>query len=185
MINEQTGEQFRMEILGNSSTDEIVSLPYINTLKKIGVDASLRIVDQSQYINRVNNFDYDMISTVLAQSESPGNEQRDFWSSKAADMAGSRNLSGIRNPVVDALVDRVIFASDRDDLLAATHALDRVLLWNYYVIPQYNRAERWIAYWNKFGMPEKQPDYLGPDLESWWIDPQKEQALAAKYKSVN
>ncbi len=185
MINEQTGEQFKVEILGNDSTDEIISLPYINSLKKIGINASLRIVDPSQYINRENNFDFDMVSTVLAQSESPGNEQRDFWSSKAADTPGSRNLSGIKDPVVDALVDRVIFAKDRDDLLASTHALDRVLLWNYYVIPQYNKAERWVAYWNKFGMPEKQPEYIGPDLDSWWIDPQKEKALAAKYKSIN
>ncbi|MBX3597639.1 MAG: ABC transporter substrate-binding protein [Rhizobiaceae bacterium] len=185
MISEQTGEQFRLEILGNSSTDEIISLPYINVLKKIGIDATLRIVDPSQYVNRVNNFDFDMISTVLAQSESPGNEQRDFWSSKAAETPGSRNLSGIKNPVVDELVERVIFATDREDLLAATHALDRVLLWNYYVIPQYNRGERWLAYWNKFGMPDKQPEYLGADTESWWIDPQKEQALSARHKSIN
>jgi microcin C transport system substrate-binding protein len=122
---------------------------------------------------------------VLAQSESPGNEQRNFWSSKAADTPGSRNLAGIKNPVVDALVDRVIFATDREDLVAATHALDRVLLRNFYVVPQYYRAERWVAYWNKFGIPEKQPSYLGADTESWWIDPAKEAALQAKYKGVN
>ena len=95
---------------------------------------------------------------------------------------GSRNYSGIRDPVVDALVDRVIFASDRDDLVAATHALDRVLLWNYYVVPQFTRPDVWLAYWNKFGIPDKQPTYYGPDIESWWIDPDKEKALAAKYK---
>ena len=92
---------------------------------------------------------------MLAQSQSPGNEQRDFWSSKAADTPGSRNLSGIKDPVVDALVDRVIFATDRDDLLAATHALDRVLLWNYYVVPQWHLPKVWMAYWNKFGYPGK------------------------------
>ena len=185
MTNEKTGQPFTIEILGNNETDEIIANPYINMLSKIGVTATLRIIDPSQYINRVNNFDFDMLTSVLAQSDSPGNEQRDFWSAKAADTPGSRNLSGIKNPVIDALVDRVIFASDREDLVAATHALDRVLLWNFYVVPQYHRAVVWLAYWNKFGIPEKQPDYIGPDIESWWIDPAKESALAAKYRSSN
>jgi microcin C transport system substrate-binding protein len=184
MTNEK-GEPFTIEILGNNDTDEVIANPYINQLKKIGVTATLRIVDPSQYVNRVNNFDFDMLTTVLAQSDSPGNEQRDFWSSRAADSPGSRNLSGIKNPVVDALIDRVIFATDREDLVAATNALDRVLLWNFYAVPQYHRAVVWLAYWNKFGIPEKQPDYVGPDIDSWWIDPEKEAALAAKYKGAN
>lgn len=185
MTNEKTGEPFKIEILGNNDTDEIISNPYINQLKKIGITATLRIVDPSQYVNRVNNFDFDMLTTVLPQSDSPGNEQRDFWSTKAADTPGSRNLSGIKNPVVDALIDRVIYATDREGLVAATNALDRVLLWNFYAVPQYHRAVVWLAYWNKFGIPEKQPDYIGPDIESWWVDPAKEAALAAKYKGVN
>ena len=135
-------------------------------------------------MNRYQNFDYDAVTAVLAQSQSPGNEQRDFFSSAAADVPGSRNKSGIKNPVVDALVDKVIFATDREDLVAATHALDRVLLWNFYVVPQWHLPKVWIAYWNKFGMPEKQPSYVGVDTDSWWIDPEKEAALAAKYKSV-
>ncbi len=185
MTNEKTGQPFTFEILGNNDTDEVISNPYINMLKKVGVTATLRIVDPSQYVNRVNNFDFDMLTNVLPQSDSPGNEQRDFWSSKAADIPGSRNLMGIKNPVVDALVERIIFATDREDLVAATNALDRVLLWNFYVVPQYHRSVVWLAYWNKFGMPEKQPDYIGPDLESWWVDADKEKALAAKYRSVN
>lgn len=185
MLNEKTGEQFRMEILGNSPTDETISNSYIDSLRKIGIDASLRIVDPSQYINRVNNFDFDAVTTLLNQSSSPGNEQRDFWSSRAADAPGSRNLMGIKDPIVDALVERVIFATDRDDLLAATHALDRVLLWNYYVVPQYHRSVVWVAYWNKFGIPEKQPSYIGVDVDSWWIDPEKEAALNARYKGGN
>lgn len=184
MLNDKGG-QFTVEILGRDQRDEIIALPYIEKLKKIGINASLRVVDTSQYINRINNFDYDMIISVLNQSESPGNEQRDFWSSKAADTPGSRNYAGIKDPVVDALVDRIIFATDRDDLVAATHALDRVLLWNFYVVPQYYRSTRWLAYWNKFGLPEKQPEYLGADTDSWWIDTEKEKALQAKYKSVN
>ena len=185
MTNEKTGEPFTIEILGNNATDEVIANPYINMLKKVGISATLRIIDPSQYVNRVNNFDFDMLTNTLAQSDSPGNEQRDFWSSKAADSPGSRNLMGIKNPVVDALIDRVIFATDREDLVAATNALDRVLLWNFYVVPQYHRSVVWLAYWNKFGVPEKQPDYIGPDIESWWIDPAKEAALQAKYKGVN
>ncbi|MDX8532746.1 extracellular solute-binding protein [Mesorhizobium sp. VK25A] len=185
MVNAKTGAPFRFEILGWNDTDQVISSPWIANLRKIGVDASLRIIDQTQYINRVNNFDYDVITSQLQQSESPGNEQRDFWSSKAADTPGSRNYSGIKNPVVDALVDRIIFATDRDDLVATTHALDRILLWNYYVVPQYYRAVVWLAYWNKFGMPEKQPSYRGADIDSWWIDTAKEKALAAKYKGLN
>jgi microcin C transport system substrate-binding protein len=185
MVNAKTGAPFKFEILGWNDTDQVISSPWIANLRKIGVDANLRIIDQTQYINRVNNFDYDVIISQLQQSESPGNEQRDFWSSKAADTPGSRNYSGIKNPVVDALVDRIIFATDRDDLVAATHALDRILLWNYYVVPQYYRAVIWMAYWNKFGMPDKQPSYRGADIDSWWIDTAKEKALAAKYKGLN
>ncbi|MET3593418.1 microcin C transport system substrate-binding protein [Mesorhizobium shonense] len=185
MVNAKTGAPFKFEILGSNDTDQVIASPWIANLRKIGVDATLRIIDQTQYINRVNNFDYDVITSILQQSESPGNEQRDFWSSKAADTPGSRNYSGIKNPVVDALVDRIIFATDRDDLVAATHALDRVLLWNYYVVPQYYRAVVWLAYWNKFGIPEKQPSYRGADIDSWWVDPEKEKALAGKYKGLD
>lgn len=182
MTSQKTGEAFTIEFLGRSETDEIICNPYINSLRKVGIAATLRIVDTSQYVNRVNNFDFDMVTAVPAQSSSPGNEQRDFWSSRAADTPGSRNLPGIKDPVVDALVERVIFATDREDLVAATRALDRVLLWNFYHVPQYTRAVTWLAYWNKFGVPENQPDYVGPDTESWWIDPEKEAALAAKYR---
>lgn len=186
MVNDK-GEQFAIEFLGTtaSDTDEVITTPYINMLKKIGINATLRNVDPGQYVNRVRDFDFDMLTTTMAQTESPGNEQRDFWSSKAADIPGSRNLMGIKNPVVDALIDKVIFAKDREELVAATRALDRVLLWNFYVVPQYHRSVVWLAYWNKFGMPDKQPDYIGPDIESWWIDPAREAALAAKYKGLN
>jgi microcin C transport system substrate-binding protein len=185
MVNAQTGAPFRFEILGSNQAAEATLNPYVAMLRKIGITATLRFVDQSQYINRLNDFDFDMTTVVLPQSDSPGNEQRDFWSSQAADSPGSRNYSGIKDPVVDALVDRVIFAKNRDDLVAATHALDRVLLWNFYVVPQFTRPDVWLAYWNKFGIPDKQPTYIGPDIESWWIDTDKEKALAAKYKSVD
>ncbi|THF56314.1 extracellular solute-binding protein [Ollibium composti] len=185
MVNAKTGAPFRFEILDFRQGAEATMMPYVTMLRKIGIDATLRFVDQSQYVNRLNDFDFDMTTVVLPQSDSPGNEQRDFWSSKAADSPGSRNYEGIKDPVVDALVDKVIFARSRDELTAATHALDRVLLWNFYVVPQFTRPDVWLAYWNKFGIPDKQPTYIGPDIESWWIDPEKEKALAAKYKSVD
>jgi microcin C transport system substrate-binding protein len=179
------GEPFEFEVLTNNDSLESSFNFFANTLRKIGITARLRIVDTSQFTNRVNDYDFDVILANLAQSESPGNEQREFWSSKAADTPGSRNYSGIKNPVVDKLVERVIFATDREDLLAATHALDRVLLWNYYAVPQLTRDLDFYAYWNKFGIPEKQPNYIGPDIESWWIDVDKEKALAAKYGRSN
>ncbi|MET3578419.1 microcin C transport system substrate-binding protein [Mesorhizobium robiniae] len=185
MVNAKTGQQFKLEILGRDPSDEVIANPYVGSLRKIGIDAALRIVDPSQYVNRTRSFDFDVVTGMFGQSDSPGNEQRDFWSSKAADAPGSRNLMGIKDPVVDALVDRVIFATDRDDLVAATHALDRVLLWSYYVVPQWHRPVVWLAYWNKFGIPDKQPAYVGADIDSWWIDADKEKALAAKYKSGN
>lgn len=180
-----SGKPFEFEILSNSDTLETAVNAYANTLRKIGITVRMRLVDTSQYTNRVNDYDFDMILASLAQSDSPGNEQREFWSTKAADTPGSRNYSGIKNPVVDKLVERVVFATDREDLLAATHALDRVLLWNYYVVPQLTRDVVWLAYWNKFGIPEKQPDYLGPDTDSWWIDVDKEKALTAKTGNAN
>ncbi len=185
MVNAKTGEPFKFEILGWYDTDEVIASPYIANLRKIGVDATLRIVDQTQYISRLNSFDFDVTTSQLAQSDSAGNEQREFWGSKAADVPGSRNLMGIKDPVVDALVDRVIFATDRADLVAATHALDRVLLWNFYVVPEYYRSPIWLAYWDKFGIPAKQPSYRGVDPDSWWIIPEKEKALAAKYRGSN
>jgi microcin C transport system substrate-binding protein len=185
LVNEATGEQFRIEFLGRSPTDEVITGSYIATLRKLGIDATLRIVDTSQYINRLRGFEFDSLTGQFAQSLSPGNEQREFWGSTAADQPGSRNLPGIKDPVVDALVEKVIYADDRAELVAATRALDRVLLWNFYVVPQWHRSEIWLAYWNKFGIPDTQPSYIGADIDSWWIDPDKEAALAGKTSGQN
>lgn len=177
LVNAETGEQFRFEYLGSSPVDELIAGQFIENLRRIGIDANLRIVDPNQELNRLRAFDFDSTTAVLAQSLSPGNEQRDFWSTTAAGTEGSRNLSGIADPMIDALVDRIILATDREDLVAATHALDRVLLWNYYYIPQYHSPEEWVAWWDKFGMPQTQPSYVGVDTNSWWIDTEKEAAL--------
>ncbi|MDN2567328.1 extracellular solute-binding protein [Aquibium sp. A9E412] len=180
LVNE-AGERFTIEFLGNSPTDERVTAPYIENLRRLGIDASLRIVDTTQYVNRYRGFEFDVVTFVHQQSQSPGNEQRDFWSSEAADAPGSRNLPGIRNEAVDTLVDRIIFAEDRAELVAATRALDRVLLWNFYVVPQWHLPEVWIAHWDKFGIPEEQPGYIGLDIDSWWVDEDKAQELAREY----
>ena len=182
LVNTQTGQPLTIEFLADDPNDERFIGPFTANLRKLGIEAQIRVVDSAQYTARLNDFDFDITTpnVVMSQTLSPGNEQRDFWSSAAADTPGSRNYMGIKNPAVDKLVDRVIFAKDRDELVAATHALDRVLLWNYYVVPQWYDDRIKIAYWNKFGMPEKQPEYSGIDPFSWWIDTAKEQALKAR-----
>ena len=180
LLNDR-GEPFRIEFLSANADSERTTGAYINALRRLGIDASLRIIDTSQYVNRVRDYDYDVITGLLMQSQSPGNEQREFWSSQAADLPDTRNYAGIKNPAVDKLVERVIFAKDRAELVAATHALDRVLLWEYYYVPQYNNAEIWVAYWNKFGIPESQPSYVGVDVDSWWILKDREALIDSTY----
>lgn len=185
LVDQKTGQQLKLEFLQNDPSDERVDGPFVANLRKLGIDATMRVVDASQYVARLNNFDFDIVSFVTLQSASPGNEQREYWGSKAADFPGSRNMSGIKDPIVDELVEKIIFAKDRSELEALTKALDRILLWSFYVVPQWHKAEVWMAWWNKFDMPEKQPEYSGVDTNSWWIDPEKEKVLAAKYKGAN
>ena len=175
------GNQFKLEILGYSPTDEKVNAPWLKSLKLLGIDATFRIVDTSQYIARINEFDYDVVSIPTQQSQSPGNEQREYWTSQAADQSGSRNYMGAKDPVLDELVERLIYAKDRAELVAVTQALDRVLLFGYYTVPQWYLSKDRVAYWDKFGIPPTQPSYTGLDAESWWIDPEKSAALKAKY----
>ena len=139
----------------------------------MGVEANLRILDTAQYQNRMASFDYDMTIGVFGQSNSPGNEQRDYWSSEKADMEGSRNLIGIKNEVVDALVEMIITAPDRDELVYRTRALDRVLLWNHYLIPNWHINVWRVAYWdNKLELPEVTAPYGLNMIDSWWVDPE-------------
>ncbi|NVK39699.1 MAG: ABC transporter substrate-binding protein [Oceanospirillaceae bacterium] len=167
LVNEKTGELFRFEILLVQKEFERVVAPFIRNLERMGIGVDIRIVDVSQYINRLRSFDFDMVVGSFGQSSSPGNEQRDYWGSVLADQPGTRNLAGIRNPAVDALIEKLIAAPDRHSLVVAARALDRVLQWNHYVIPQYHIATWRIAYWNKFGMPENRAPYaLG--LDTWW-----------------
>ena len=142
----------------------------------------VRLVDSAQYENRERSFDFDMIVNVWGQSLSPGNEQREFWSSAAADQPGSRNLSGFKNPAVDRLVDLVISAPDRVSLVTRVRALDRALQWNYLVIPHWHIPYDRIAFWDKFGYPAATP-MQGVQLESWWVDAEKEKALGQQRSS--
>ena len=178
-----TGEKMEIEFLLVSPAFERVVAPYIRNLKRLGIEGRIRVVDSSQYINRLNGFDFDMAIASWGQSDSPGNEQRDFWSSDAAGRQGSRNLVGIRNPVVDALIEKLIAAPDRARLVAATRALDRVLLWNHYVIPQWHIRFDRIAYWDKFGKPARSPKY-GNDLMSWWVDAGKAASLDERKRKL-
>ncbi len=168
MVNAKTGQQLDIEILSDSPGLERTILPYIQNLKKIGINATIRSVDASQYTNRVRSFDFDMIMKVWATAPNPGNEQADFWGSAAADRQGSNNVAGIKNPAVDALVRKVIFAPDRDEQVAAARALDRVLLANAYVIPQFYRGETSLAYWNRIVRPQNLPEYGIGFPDAWW-----------------
>ncbi len=167
-----TGEPMAFEVLLVQPLFERVTLPFARNLERLGIDARVRTVDATQYQNRLDHFDFDMVVASFRQSLSPGNEQRDFWGSEQADIPGSRNIIGIKDPVVDQLIDRIIAAPDRASLVTRTRALDRVLLWNHYVIPHWHITHFRVAYWNKFDHPAVSPKYdLG--FNTWWIDPAK------------
>ena len=182
-VNVKTGEALTAEIL-NLTSDPLGSerfiLFYKPSLARLGIDISVRNVDDIQYENRLRDFDFDIMIATWPQSLSPGNEQRDLWSTQAADTPGSRNYVGIKNPAVDALIDRVIFAKSRAELVAATRALDRVLLWNQYVVPLFTDDRLRAARWDRFGKPDALPNYGGAAFPAvWWWDADK----AAKIKS--
>jgi microcin C transport system substrate-binding protein len=178
LINATSNKQMRFEVLLVSPAFERIVGPFIYNLRRLGIAARMRTVDTSQYQNRVRAFDFDMIVGGWGQSLSPGNEQRSYWNSRNADIKGGRNTAGIKNPVVDELVEKLIAAPDRKGLVMRTRALDRVLLWGHYVIPHWHiRADRY-AFWNKFGRPDKVP-LRGADVDTWWFDAKKSAAVEA------
>ncbi|MEK1896202.1 MAG: extracellular solute-binding protein [Rhizobium sp.] len=168
MVNTKTGQPMSFEILLSNPSFERSVMPFVNNLKKIGIDARLRTVDASQYTNRVRSFDYDMIWSVWAETMNPGNEQMDFWGSQSANQQGSRNYAGIANPAIDALIRMIIFAPNRDEQVAAIKAMDRVLLANHYVIPLFYSNNSRIAYWNKLTHPAELPTYSIGFPDVWW-----------------
>jgi len=172
LVDPDTEVPLAFEILYTSATVERIMLPYVRNLKRLGVDAKLRLVDTSQYVNRLRAFDFDVIWTGWGQASSPGNEQRNYWTTEAADNPASRNFAGIKNPVIDQLVELVIQAPSRESLIARTRALDRVLLANQYVVPNWHLPAVRLLFWDKFGMPEKLTKD-GPLISAWWYDADK------------
>ncbi|MCB9480505.1 MAG: ABC transporter substrate-binding protein [Desulfobacteraceae bacterium] len=166
-IDKYSKKPLEFEILISSPAFERIALTYKKSLEKLGIGLEIRRVDDTQFYNRIRNFDYEMITSVFPQSLSPGNEQRYFWGSLAADTPGSRNYCGIKNPVIDEIVEKLISAKGRQNLINHTKALDRVLLWNYYLVPHWHIDYFRVAYKNKFKHPQKTPDY-GLGLNSWW-----------------
>ena len=170
MVNAKTGEPLKFEILLFQKTFERVVLPFKNNLAKLGIEMSVRLVDSNQYVQRVREFDFDMITQSIGQSDSPGNEQREYWHSSTVDANGSRNYAGVSDPVIDELVSLVIQAPDREELVQRTRALDRVLLRGYYVVPHWHLAKDRVAYWNHLKHPEVTPKN-GTNLDNWWAEP--------------
>jgi len=167
------GAPFTIEFIAADPSSERYVLPYANNLRLIGIEMTTRVLDTPQYINRIQSRDFDMATLVWGQSLSPGNEQRDYWGSEAADRPQSRNYAGIKDEGVDALIDKVVFAKDREELVAATRALDRVLLANNFVIPQFYSGTIRTARWNRFTHPETMPDYSVGFPTIWWYDEEK------------
>ncbi len=173
VLTNSDGEPLTVEfLLVQPDFERLVQL-YRQSLEKLGVKVSIRVVDSAQYRRRIDTFDFDIVVARFAQSLSPGNEQREYWGTEAAGKEGSRNVIGIKNPAIDKLVERIIFAKDRAELVAATRALDRVLLWNHYLVPQFYSPFERVALWDKFGRPETLPTHassLIQVLQAWWLD---------------
>jgi len=175
-INPNTGEPMEIEFLLVSPSFERVVAPFVRSLKKLGIESTIRTVDSSQYIKRRDEYDFDIMVSWFTQGPAPGNEQINYWHSSTAGTKGSRNYIGIQNEAVDYMVDKITTAKTKDELVTATRALDRILQWSYYIIPQwYSRTHR-VIYWNKFGRPKNTPPYsLG--FDTWWFDKQKDKKL--------
>ena len=162
------GEPFELEFLMYQSGFERINGPYLKNLELLGVDAAMRLVDPAQYQSRHEKFDFDIVSTRYTQRLTPGVELRNYFASGAADVQGTSNLSGVKNPVVDSLIESVISAQSREDLVAAARALDRVLREEHYWVPQWTKPWHNIAYWKRFGWPQAEPKYQRGILDTWW-----------------
>jgi microcin C transport system substrate-binding protein len=174
LIDSKIGAPFAVELLGADPSFERVMLFFKPSLERLGIEVSVRTIDPAQYENRLRTWDFDIVVASWGQSLSPGNEQREYWSSQTADIAGAKNIVGIKNPAIDKLIERLIFAKGRDDLIAATKALDRVLLWNHYVVPQWTYNKSRTARWDRFGRPAELPKYGQSAFPSiWWYDADK------------
>ena len=182
-VNEKTGMALEFEVLLVSPLFERIVLPFAKNLEKLGVKLNVRTVDPSQYRRRLDTFDFDVIVGGAGQSLSPGNEQRSYWGSKSADIEGGRNFIGIKDPVIDELIEKVIAAPDRKALVTSVRALDRVLQWGHWLIPHWHVKYDRVAYWDKFGQPKNTP-LQGNQFLAWWVNVKKEDALKSKLASA-
>jgi microcin C transport system substrate-binding protein len=170
-VNEKTGQKLQFEIIDANPMFERWILPFTANLKKIGVAASFRVLDPAQYQNRMTNYDFEMTVGSIAQSDSPGNEQRDFWGSEKVDIPGARNYVGVKDPVVDQLIEMIIKTKNREELVATSRALDRILLAGYYVIPQWHTDNWRVAYWKQIKHPAKLSGLTPAVTDTWWVAP--------------
>jgi microcin C transport system substrate-binding protein len=171
------GRKLAFEIILNDAGFERGTLPFKQNLERIGIDMSVRTIDTSQYRRRTDGFDFDMIIDIWGQALSPGNEQREFWGSAAADRPGTKNSMGLKNQAVDQLCDLVIAARTREELITVTRCLDRVLQWLEFVVPQFRNGTELVAYWDRFGRPEKTAKYDPIAFDTWWVDDARDKAL--------
>ena len=169
MTNVETGRPLAFEILVATPAEERLALTYSRMAKRIGVDAIVRNVDPSQYQERRNNYQYDTIFNSWFSSLSPGNEQSFYWGSEAADVPGTRNYMGVKDPAVDAMISAMLEARTREDFIAAVRAMDRVLMSGAYMIPLFHQPDQWVALWQKVKVPEKTSLY-GYRSSAWWIE---------------
>ena len=172
-----SGTQMAIEFMIDTPLFERIIAPYVANLGRLGIDARIRIVDSAQFMSRVQTYDYDVMVSRFTMRRTPGVEHRNFWGSAAADSPGGNNLAGVRDPAVDALIERLGTAESRAELKSVVGALDRVLTWNHYTVPQWFKASHFVAYWDKFGRPETKPRFDLGFLDTWWVDPVKEAAL--------
>ena len=184
LVNGETGAPLAFELMIRTPTFEPMALSFKRNLERLGVEVSVRLVDASQYQSRLEEFDFDVVISSFGQSLSPGNEQRDYFSSAVVNNPGTRNIMGIADPVIDELIELVISADTRDSLVQRTRALDRAMLWGFYMVPHFHIPHDRIAFWDKFGRPEITPS-RGAQTNAWWIDPELEASLESRRAQLN
>lgn len=178
-LADSAGTQMDFEFLLYENSFTRIINPFIRNLERLGVDARVRVIDAASWQNRMQEFDFDIIIRRLGQSAYPGVQLRGWWGSRSADITGGQNIAGVKNPAVDALVENVVKAETKEKMITAARALDRVLMWGHYTIPQWYKASHFIAYWDKFGKPAaSKPGYDRAVLHSWWWDKEKAAKIA-------
>jgi microcin C transport system substrate-binding protein len=185
LVNKQSGIPFTIDFIVVSVYLERSLIPFLANLKRLGIDTRIRTVEVSQFINRLGKFDYEGTIRTYSQTLTPGIELRNYWGTRAADRQYSRNTAGIKNPVVDTLIEKMVAASSREELKTAAHALDRVMLWNFYVIPGYYPPGYRYGYWDKYSRPKTQARFRTGFYDTWWYDEEKAQRVRSGMQQVS